>query len=143
VTVIKAAQVVVLDRGDGITSTPLVTRESDPSAMLTTGLSTYPKGTGAPLHTHNCDEQVTVLAGTAEVEIEGEVTALVPFDSTYIPAGSRHAFRNTGDDPMTILWIYPTQHVTRTITVTGETVEHLSDKDMLASRPSPTSVQGN
>jgi quercetin dioxygenase-like cupin family protein len=94
-------------------------------------VSTYPKGTGAPLHTHNCDEQVTLLEGAGEVEIDGVVTILRPYDSTYIPAGQRHAFRNIDDVPMKILWIYPTQRVTRTLVATGETVEHLSDHDMM------------
>jgi quercetin dioxygenase-like cupin family protein len=130
--VIKAADVEQLDRGGGVTTIPLVTHRSDDSASITTGISTYPKGTGAPLHVHNCDEQVTLLEGTGEVEIEGEVTALVPYDSTYIAAGLQHAFRNTGDEPMRILWIYPTQEVTRTLMSTGETIAHLSDDDLMS-----------
>jgi hypothetical protein len=35
---------------------------------------------------------------------------------------------------MTILWIYPTQSVNRTMIGTGETVEHLSDRDLMDSR---------
>jgi quercetin dioxygenase-like cupin family protein len=133
VTVIKSGEVHEIDRGGGITTIPLITRHSDPSALLTTGVSTYPKGTGAPLHTHNCDEQVTLLEGAGEVEIEGVVTPLQRYDSTYIPAGRVHAFRNTADVPMTILWIYPTQRVTRTLAATGDTVEHLSDEDSMVT----------
>jgi N-methylhydantoinase B len=132
-TVIKSDEVEKLDRGAGITSLPLVTRASDPSAAITTGVSTYPTGTGAPLHSHDCDEQVTLLEGVGEVEVDGVVTPLARYDSTYIPAGRTHAFRNTGAAQMTILWIYPTQHVTRTLAATGETVEHLSDEDTLGS----------
>lgn len=132
-TVVHANDVKVLDRGGGVSSVPLITRHSDPSALITTGMSTYPVGSGAPMHVHNCDEQVTLLEGIGEVEIEGVVTPLVPYDSTYITAGLKHAFRNTGDAPMTILWIYPTQSVTRTLLETGETVEHLSDRDMMGS----------
>ena len=130
-TVVKAAQVRVLDRGSGITTIPLVTHDSDSAALITTGISTYPAGTGAPVHVHNCDEQVTILEGRGEVEIEGVVTQLVPYDSTYIPAGEAHAFRNAGDAPFRILWIYPTQDVTRTLVATGETVAHLSDRDLM------------
>ena len=32
---------------------------------------------------------------------------------------------------MVILWIYPTQQVTRTLSATGETVAHLSDDDLM------------
>jgi mannose-6-phosphate isomerase-like protein (cupin superfamily) len=120
-----------MDRGDGITSVPLITRQSDESALITTGMSTYPMGTGAPLHRHNCDEQVTLLHGTGEVEVDGVVTPLGLYDTTYIRAGRTHAFRNTGADPMLILWIYPTQRVTRTLIDSGDTVEHLSADDMI------------
>lgn len=132
-TIVKVQDVQLLDRGDGITTLPLITRHSDDSALITTGMSTYPPGTGAPLHTHNCDEQVTLLSGHAEVEIDGVVTPLTPYDSTYIPGGRRHAFRNIGAEPMTILWIYPTQNVSRTLMATGETVEHLSGRDMMGT----------
>jgi quercetin dioxygenase-like cupin family protein len=128
VTVIRFQDAPVIDRGGGITSVPLVTTRSDPTAAITTGVSVYPRGTGAPLHTHNCDEQVTLLGGAGEAEIDGLVTRLGVYDTTYIRAGQRHAFRNIAEDPMTILWIYPSHHVIRTLVVSGETVEHLSDK---------------
>ena len=130
-TVVKTNDVPVIDRGGGVTSIPLITAHSDSTAEITTGISTYPRGTGAPLHLHNCDEQVTVLDGVGEVEIDGAVTALRPYDTTYIRAGTAHAFRNTTDAPMTILWIYPTQQVTRTVLATGSTVTHLSDQDLM------------
>lgn len=132
-TIIRRHEVAPIDRGDGITSVPLITRHSDASAVMTTGISVYPRQTGAPLHVHNCDEQVTLLGGAGEVEVEGVVASLETYDTTYIRAGLRHAFRNTGDAPMTILWIYPTQQVTRTLVSSGQTVEHLSPDDMMGS----------
>ena len=119
----------------GILTTPLVTHRSVVGARIVTGISSYPRGEGAPLHHHNCDEQVTFVPGVGEVEIDGVVTALVPRDSTYIEAGVAHAFRNAGLEPMVILWIYPAQQVTRTFADTGETVEHLSEQDMMGSDP--------
>lgn len=130
-TIIKVNEVPLLDRGGGVTTIPLITHRSDDAALITTGISTYPVGGGAPLHVHNCDEQVTLLEGVGEVEIDGVPTPLVPYDSTYIRAGVPHLFRNTGDEPMRILWIYPTQDVTRTMLATGETVTHLSDADLM------------
>ncbi len=58
-TVIKAAGAARLGRGGGVETVPLITRKTAAEEnKITTGISTYPPGTGAPLHSHNCDEQV-------------------------------------------------------------------------------------
>ena len=131
-TVIKAAQVGRLGRGGGVETIPLITRKTAAEEnKITTGISVYPPGTGAPLHSHNCDEHVTLLAGSAEVEIAGQVTPLEPDDTTYVAADIVHAFRNTGGTPMKILWVYSSEYVTRTFADTGRTVEHLSADDQM------------
>jgi quercetin dioxygenase-like cupin family protein len=133
VSILKAAEISVIKRGSGILTVPLVTSRSADNPVFTTGISTYPKGQGAPLHSHNCDEQVTLLEGQGEVEVDGKVTPLKAYDSTYIPGNHQHAFRNTGDAPMKILWIYGSNRVTRTFAATGETVEHLSAADLMGA----------
>ncbi|MDE1150524.1 MAG: cupin domain-containing protein [Azospirillaceae bacterium] len=131
--IIKIDDVKVISRGSGIETWPLVVPSKVPGAQFTTGMSCYPKGQGAPMHSHNCDEQVTLLEGQGEVEIDGVVTPLVPFDTTYITANRMHCFRNTGDAPMRILWVYSSPIVSRTFADTGETVVHLSPADLMGA----------
>jgi mannose-6-phosphate isomerase-like protein (cupin superfamily) len=53
---------------------------------------------GAPPHLHAVEEVLTVIEGTAEIEVEGERHPTTAGQSVVIPAGRKHSFRNTGAD---------------------------------------------
>ncbi|WP_146589673.1 cupin domain-containing protein [Puniceibacterium confluentis] len=130
-TIVPYDAITPFARGDGVETRLMVGRNTDPAAPFTTGTTSFPAGCAAPLHTHNCAEQVTILSGTAEAKVGGEITQLGPMDTSFVPAEVPHYFRNTGDGPLTILWIYGAREVTRTFVETGETVAHMSPRDQV------------
>lgn len=130
-TIVRYNDISTFARGDGVETRLMVGRATDPAAPFTTGTTTFPAGSAAPLHTHNCAEQVTILAGQAEAMVGGEVMQLGPMDTSFVPADVPHYFHNTGDGPLTILWIYGAREVTRTFVETGETVAHMSPRDQV------------
>lgn len=112
-------------RGDGIVTVRL-TPAVLPGQEFQMGITSFPPGTGIPLHSHNTIEQVTVLEGEGEAELDGRRVVARPYDTTQIPAGEVHRFVNTGGGVMRILWVYGAAHVTRTFADTGETVDQFA-----------------
>ena len=117
------------DRGNGVVTIPYVGRWNCEGNQVTTGQTQFAPGTGLPLHSHNVEESVLVLEGEAVAEIGDAQLDLVAGDATWVPADVPHRFLNRGTGTMRIYWVYGGRDVTRTITATGETFEHLSDAD--------------
>lgn len=118
------------DRGGGVTTIPYVGIWNTDRASFTTGVTRFSVGAGLPLHSHNVEESVIVLSGLATVVVGDTSVDLVAGEATWVPAGVPHRFVNRGDSPMEIYWVYGGLHVTRTITATGHTFEHLSASDL-------------
>jgi quercetin dioxygenase-like cupin family protein len=131
--VLTFAELPSFDRGSGV-STKLLVHHGLGSENITTSITTFSPGTGIALHWHNCDESVTVLEGEPTAVVDGQELRLRPYDTTYVPAGVPHRFRNETDRPARILGVYAAGHVTRTFAETGETVRHLSAEDMAVGK---------
>ena len=112
-------QIAWVDRGGGIYTNPLIA-EATGAKVFCSGITSFPAGAAVALHSHNTDEQVTLLEGEATAEIEGHQEDVVPYDTTFIPAGVPHRFINRGAGGMRIMWVYGSVHVTRTYVETGE-----------------------
>ena len=130
--ILRTGELPVIDRARGVKTQPLVLAERG-SQTLTTGLSTFQPGAVIPLHTHNVEEAITILEGEAIAIIDGQEFPVRPFDTTFVPPGVPHHFRNESGGVMRFLWTYGGTDVTRTYAATGETVQHLSAEDIRAA----------
>jgi HTH-type transcriptional repressor of puuD len=126
---IRPDDVVPFDRGGGVITIPYVGKWNSEQNLVTTGQTVFEVGRGLPLHSHNVEEQVLILEGRATAQIGDEYFDLEVGDASWVPAGVPHRFFNRGDDVMRIFWVYGGRYVTRTITETGQTFEHLSEHD--------------
>jgi len=127
--VLRPSELPVVDRARGVKTQPLVMRERG-SASLTMGISTFQPGSVIPLHSHNVEEAITILEGEAIAIIDGKEYPVRAYDTTFVPPGVPHHYRNDSGGQMRFLSVYGGTHVTRTYAETGQTVEHLSAEDI-------------
>src|SRR3954470_11877673 len=82
-------------------------RGEQTGGALTALENVIPPGEGPPLHTHAAeDESWYVLEGELQFRI-GEERSRAPAGSfVFVPRGTRHAFRNVGDEPARILVLF-------------------------------------
>lgn len=130
--VIRPAEQPVADRGGGARTIPLVTPRTG-ARQLINGITMIAPGAAIPHHFHNCEESVIVLDGRAIAVIDGQEHAVGPGDTSWIPAGVPHFFRNPSEtEGLRIFWTYASIDATRTLVKTGETravaAEHAADK---------------
>ena len=88
--IIKYQDIERFRRGNGVQTRLLVGRKNAESTIFTSGTTVFPAGASAPMHSHNCSEQVTILDGEAECVVDGKSTRLGPYDTTFIPAERPH-----------------------------------------------------
>jgi quercetin dioxygenase-like cupin family protein len=89
--ILRTDSLPMVDRGNGIQTIPLVIKEIG-SEHMTIGLARFPVGAKVPRHSHNSDEQVTILEGQAEAELDGRRHRLDADDTTLIPANKPDHF---------------------------------------------------
>lgn len=62
------------------------------------------------------DQVLTFVVGTGEAILDGETTPVGPDDLVFVPAGTRHNFRNSGDGDLKLYTVYaPPEHPDGTV----------------------------
>ncbi|GHD41769.1 cupin domain-containing protein [Mycetocola manganoxydans] len=96
----------------------IATENTDFRRVLWTGvhsqlvMMTIPPGgeIGDETHEHT-DQLLSFISGTGEGTVGGEKHRLDPGDVCAVPAGTRHNFVNTGDEPLVLYTVYsPPEH---------------------------------
>ncbi|MEX5268631.1 cupin domain-containing protein [Kocuria sp. CPCC 204721] len=65
---------------------------------------------GEEVHEHT-DQILTFVAGTGEADLNGHTHPIEAGDQCAVPAGARHNFRNTGEQPLVLYTVYsPPEH---------------------------------
>jgi putative monooxygenase len=126
--ILRPSQCASRERGGGARTIPLVNALVGSEKTLS-GITEFDPGAAIALHYHNCEETVMLLLGEGIAEIDGEEFAVHPLDTSWIPAGVPHRFRNVSQtEKMRIYWTYSSVDADRTIVATGITtridVEH-------------------
>ncbi|ALU38908.1 cupin [Kocuria flava] len=75
---------------------------------------------GEEVHEHT-DQILTFVAGTGEADLNGHTHPIEAGDQCAVPAGVRHNFRNTGDEPLVLYTVYsPPEHAAEAAYATKE-----------------------
>lgn len=116
-------------RGRGIVNHLIASKEIG-AQSIHSGITFMPAHTSVPAHSHNAEEQVTILKGKLKIILDGDKEVHCGlYDSTFISSGVRHELINETDEEVHAIITYGAANVTRTFSDTGETVEVGSDQD--------------
>ena len=123
------SEVPKISRGRGIVN-HLIASKHIGARNIHSGITFIPPNTSVPDHSHNTEEQVTVIKGSLKIILNGDQEVICnSYDSTFISSNVQHELINDTDEEVHALIIYGSADVTRTFTGTGETVKIGSDKD--------------
>ena len=74
------------------------------------GITIFEPGEASSYHIHPESEEINlVLAGSGVVVSEGEEASVDPGQAMWVPKGGDHQHRNTGSEPLRLLWVYTPQ----------------------------------
>ena len=84
----------------------LGTTPEDGARASSTSLMEVDAGCALPRHTDSAEEQVVVVSGVAEVEVDGEGGRVEPGAVALVPKDVPHQVRSVGDGPLRFVAVY-------------------------------------
>jgi quercetin dioxygenase-like cupin family protein len=71
------------------------------------GFSSFAPHTATAMLSHRTEELAYVVAGEGELRMDDGCLPYGPGTALYVPAGVWHAVVNTGDEPVTMVCVFP------------------------------------
>jgi mannose-6-phosphate isomerase-like protein (cupin superfamily) len=110
-------------------------RSADFRRVLWTGhhtqlvVMTIPPGGEIGEETHEGTDQIlTFVSGTGEARVGGATQAVAQGDLVVVPAGTRHNFVNTGENPLILYTVYgPPEHADGAVHRTKEEADEAEE----------------
>ena len=123
-----------ISRGNGIVN-HLIASKNIGASKIHSGITIIPPKTSVPTHSHNTEEQVTILKGSLKIILNGEKEVNCNrYDSTFITSNIQHELINETDEEVHTIIIYGSVDVNRTFSKTGLTVLIGSKEDNFADK---------
>ena len=123
-----------ISRGNGIVN-HLIASKNIGASKIHSGITIIPPKTSVPAHSHNTEEQVTILKGTLKIILNGEKEVNCDtYDSTFITSNIKHELVNETNEEVHAIIIYGSVDVNRTFSKTGLTVLIGSKEDNFADK---------
>jgi quercetin dioxygenase-like cupin family protein len=85
----------------------VVIGEEDGAPNFTMRVLDVEPGAATPVHTHDWEHEVFVLAGKGSVYGGGEEASLREGDTVFVPSMEEHRFVNEGDEPLRFICAIP------------------------------------
>ena len=119
--ILRPSEITPRARVGGARTLPMVSQQVGAKDFLN-GITAFPPGAAIAEHFHNCDESVLIIRGAAVAHIDGKEHPVSVGDTSFIPAGVPHFFKNASDtEELHIFWTYASVDADRTIVATGVT----------------------
>jgi mannose-6-phosphate isomerase-like protein (cupin superfamily) len=110
-------------------------KSSDFRRVLWTGehtqlvIMTIPAGGEIGEEVHEVDQILTFVSGTGKAIVSGAEKNVVQGDLVVVPAGKKHNFLNTGENPLILYTVYaPPEHADQAVHRTKEEADRLEEE---------------